>query len=88
VTKLCVIDVISETRLVRFRFCAGKTHLGAALHAIWLDVETLEIVGWHARTPQLEFCQPASYGSAILAATNYKLFCTGWTPSARDDRTI
>jgi hypothetical protein len=66
--------MMHEARLVRLRFGAGKAHLGAALHAIWLDVETPEIVGWHARTPQLEFCQSARYGSAILAATNYNLF--------------
>jgi hypothetical protein len=42
-----------EARLVRFRLCAEKAHLGAALQAIWLDVETLEIINWHDRTPAI-----------------------------------
>jgi hypothetical protein len=44
------IDVMYEARFVRFD--AGKAHLGAALHALRVFVETLYIVSLrHARTP-------------------------------------
>jgi hypothetical protein len=36
-----------EARLVRFGFSAGKAHLGAALHAFKVLVETFGSVLWH-----------------------------------------
>jgi hypothetical protein len=47
------IDMMHKARLVRLG--AGKAHLGAALHANWVDIEIPWVALWHARTPWLEY---------------------------------
>ena len=45
--------MMHEARLVRLG--AGKAHLGAALHANWVDIEIPWVALRHARTPWLEY---------------------------------
>jgi hypothetical protein len=50
---LAFVDVMNEARLVRLG--AGKVHLGAALRANWVDIESPWVALRHARTPWLEY---------------------------------
>jgi hypothetical protein len=62
-----------EARLVRFG--AGKAHLGAALHALRVFVETLGLVLWHLSTAWSAagtFCKLQFHNSKV-AATNQNL---------------
>jgi hypothetical protein len=42
-----LINVMHEAGLPRFGLGAGKAHLGSALHALWIFVETLGLALWH-----------------------------------------
>jgi hypothetical protein len=56
-----LIDVMHEARLFRLGFDAGKAHVGAALHAFKVFVETFGSVLWH-RQPHEWLMAPGKLG--------------------------
>jgi len=72
-----LIDVMHEARLVRFG--AGKAHLGAAFHALWVFVETFGLVLCHCPTAWLMLASCwLRFHNLKVAATNQNLPFTRW----------